>query len=135
MKKLFTNTVVVHSDVTSLSTILQSPQNLLKWVPDINSVTPKDDHFLISRTKSALNKFEMISVTSHDNSITYTSTGGRLEYELRFDLTDQGAVTLVEQTLLVDEDSTKLPLTFLAPIAKHAFRENLVGLERLVSIA
>ncbi|WKF71334.1 hypothetical protein QYM39_01330 [Pediococcus pentosaceus] len=135
MKKLFTNTIFIQSNLERLSTILKSPQNLSKWVPDINSVSPKDDYFLISRSSSALNTFEKISVTSQDNSIIYTSTGGRLEYELHFDLTNKDDRTLVEQTLLVDETLTKLPLTLLAPIAKHAFHENLSSLERLITIS
>lgn len=135
MKKLFTNTIFIQSNLERLSTILKSPQNLSKWVPDINSVSPKDDYFLISRSSSALNNFEKISVTSQDNSIIYTSTGGRLEYELHFDLTNKDDRTLVEQTLLVDEALTKLPLTLLAPIAKHAFHENLSSLERLIAIS
>lgn len=135
MKKLFTNTIFIQSNLERLSTILKSPQNLSKWVPDINSVSPKDDYFLISRSSSALNTFEKISVTSQDNSIIYTSTGGRLEYELHFDLTNKDDKTLVEQTLLVDETLTKLPLTLLAPIAKHAFHENLSSLERLITIS
>lgn len=135
MKKLFTNTIFIQSNLERLSTILKSPQNLSKWVPDINSVSPKDDYFLISRSSSALNTFEKISVTSQDNSIIYTSTGGRLEYELHFDLTNKDDRTLVEQTLLVDETLTKLPLTILAPIAKHAFHENLSSLERLITIS
>ncbi|CCG89435.1 hypothetical protein AAHB41_02075 [Pediococcus pentosaceus] len=135
MKKLFINTIFIQSNLERLSTILKSPQNLSKWVPDINSVSPKDDYFLISRSSSALNNFEKISVTSQDNSIIYTSTGGRLEYELHFDLTNKDDKTLVEQTLLVDETLTKLPLTLLAPIAKHAFHENLSSLERLIAIS
>jgi hypothetical protein len=135
LKKLFTNTIFIQSNLERLSTILKSPQNLSKWVPDINSVSPKDDYFLISRSSSALNNFEKISVTSQDNSIIYTSTGGRLEYELHFDLTNKDDKTLVEQTLLVDETLTKLPLTLLAPIAKHAFHENLSSLERLIAIS
>jgi hypothetical protein len=135
LKKLFTNTIFIQSNLERLSTILKSPQNLSKWVPDINSVSPKDDYFLISRSSSALNTFEKISVTSQDNSIIYTSTGGRLEYELHFDLTNKDDRTLVEQTLLVDETLTKLPLTLLAPIAKHAFHENLSSLERLITIS
>lgn len=135
MKKLFTNTIFIQSNLERLSTILKSPQNLSKWVPDINSVSPKDDYFLISRSSSALNNFEKISVTSQDNSIIYTSTGGRLEYELHFDLTNKDDRTLVEQTLLVDGTLTKLPLTLLAPIAKHAFHENLSSLERLIAIS
>ena len=63
MKKLFINTIFIQSNLERLSTILKSPQNLSKWVPDINSVSPKDDYFLISRSSSALNNFEKISVT------------------------------------------------------------------------
>lgn len=66
------------------------------------------------------------------DGIIYHSTEGRLEYDLEFQIESGNSLTQVMETFFVDTEHTKIPIKLLAPIAKHAFAENLNLLGRLV---
>jgi len=89
--------------------------------------------FHVTRQGDALNSEEDITVTSTDGSVEYQSRGGRLAYNLRFDLEDTGDGTLISETLSVPDDTnTHLPLRLLTPIAHRAFAMNLSHLVTLI---
>ncbi len=133
MKNLFTNVIAVHANATEVKAMLADPTQMLKWIPEIDTVTEDQNQFQIIRQTTALNQSEMITVTPAADSITYHSTEGRLAYDLTFTFTTADDQTVVTETLAVPESTdTHLPLKLLAPIAKHAFYENLTNFATLV---
>jgi len=134
-KKLFTNVVTFQGQANEVLNILTNPTRLLNWVPDIMTVDEVDNTFKITRTDNAFNQTEMITVITTNQSVTYQSTGGRLAYDLVFDITQTDQIVQVSESLFVNPASDNhLPLTLLTPIVKHAFNQNLDGLARIVSI-
>lgn len=135
MKELFTNLITINTKPEAIQNVLKNPQRLLEWIPEIQSVKAGENHFHIRRISSALNQLEVLSVTTTTDSITYHSTKGRLEYDLVFKLTGADDQTIVAQTLLLKSKTPlSLPACLLAPIAKHAFKQNLNGLKNLVEV-
>ncbi|WP_274805708.1 SRPBCC family protein [Lacticaseibacillus rhamnosus] len=133
MKNLFTNVIAVHANATKVKAMLADPMQMLKWIPEIDTVTEDQNRFQIIRQTTALNQSEMITVTAAADSVTYHSTEGRLAYDLTFTFTTADDQTVVTETLAVPESTdTHLPLKLLAPIAKHAFYENLTNFATLV---
>lgn len=133
MKNLFTNVIAVHANATEVKAMLADPTQMLKWIPEIDTVTEDQNQFQIIRQTTALNQSEMITVTTAADSITYHSTEGRLAYDLTFTFTTADDQTVVTETLAVPESTdTHLPLKLLTPIAKHAFYENLTNFATLV---
>ena len=133
IKNLFTNVIAVHANATEVKAMLADPTQMLKWIPEIDTVTEDQNRFKIIRQTTALNQSEMITVTTAADSITYHSTEGRLAYDLTFTFTTADDQTVVTETLAVPESTdTHLPLKLLAPIAKHAFYENLTNFATLV---
>lgn len=130
---LFSNIISIESSKEKIALLLQNPKFLIKWVPDVIQVDPLNDQkFNIHRTESALNKSEQLSVSTENDTISYQSTGGKLEYTLSFILTSKGTKTLVEESLYLSKNNhSYLPLKLLAPIAKHAFNSNLQGLKMI----
>lgn len=129
MKNLFTNVITVHAEASTIQAMLADPTKMLKWIPEIETVTEDQGRFQIIRQTNALNQSEMITVTKTDDQIVYHSTEGRLAYDLTFTLTPADEQTVLTETLAVPEKAeTHLPLKLLAPIAKHAFYENLTNL-------
>ncbi|KRK45624.1 hypothetical protein N0K71_05640 [Dellaglioa algida] len=133
---LFSNTISIESSKETIALLLQNPKFLLKWVPDIIQVDPLDDQkFNIRRTDSALNKNEQLSISTENDTISYQSTGGKLEYTLSFILTSNDTKTLVEECFYLSPNNhSHLPLKLLTPIAKHAFNSNLQGLKKVIEI-
>ena len=82
MKNLFTNVIAVHANATEVKAMLADPTQMLKWIPEIDTVTEDQNQFQIIRQTTALNQSEMITVTTAADSITYHSTEGRLAYDL-----------------------------------------------------
>ena len=133
MKNLFTNVIAVRANATKVKAMLADPTQMLKWIPEIETVTEDQNRFHIIRKTTALNQSEMITVTTDANKVTYHSTEGRLAYDLTFTFATADDQTVVTETLAVPESAdTHLPLKLLAPIAKHAFYENLTNFAILV---
>ena len=127
MRQLFTNSVVIKGSKKMIGEFLSQAGLLMKWNPAISDVKKiGENSFAIHRDGDALNKDEIISITKTNGRIVYTSTDGKLEYRLVFDLTDENGQTLVKEAMLItNENYLHLPLTLLAPIAKYAFNQNL----------
>lgn len=133
-KILFTNTALVQASPAAAHAVLDDPRQLVKWVPEVSMVTQDDATFTVERQQSALNNREQIAVQTTSDTVSYFSTGGRLEYELRFTMQMLGERMQLQETLLIDERaSSHLPLPLLAPIAKHAFAENLARLVQVIA--
>jgi hypothetical protein len=133
--KLFTNVVMVNSSADMVKKVLANPQQILQWVPEVSTVAKGDAGFTIKRNKTALNQSEFIQVESNNNQIIYTSTQGRLEYQLIFSLSEENKSTVIQEELYIPDTAGKhLPVQLLAPIAKHAFHTNLVNLASLVEM-
>lgn len=132
MKKLFTNVVMAKASKEQVLTILENPETLLQWVPEVQTVTQAANVFTIHRSGAALNQTEHIAVGKTANQVVYRSTEGRVAYDLIFDLAGEATATTITETVYLDETTMPhLPLTLLAPIAKHAFSENLARLADL----
>jgi predicted ATPase len=132
MKKLFTNVVMAKASKEQVLTILENPEALLQWVPEVQTVTQAANAFTIHRSGAALNQTEHIAVGKTANQVVYRSTEGRVAYDLIFDLAGEAGGTTITETVYLDETAVPhLPLTLLAPIAKHAFGENLDHLAEL----
>ncbi|WP_261809846.1 hypothetical protein [Levilactobacillus humaensis] len=129
---VFTNEVLAQATVADSQKVLADPQSLLKWVPDITTVTAGANAFEVTRQGAALNQHERITVTAGDGQVTYESTQGRLAYRLVFTLTAKEAGTLIQEALYVP-DHTGLPIKLMAPIAKRAFHQNLTRLAQIVA--
>lgn len=134
-KKVFTTTRNAAASLETVATVISHPQRILDWVPEVATVTaaPNSTTFHVTRQGDALNTEEDVTVTSTDGVVEYESRGGRLAYNLRFDLEDTGEGTLISETLSVPDDTdTHLPLRLLAPIAHRAFATNLSHLVALI---
>ncbi|KRL01488.1 hypothetical protein [Liquorilactobacillus capillatus] len=132
MKELFTNLTTINSTTEVIQEILKKPQHLLEWVPDIEVINTSNNQFHIARNASALNQHEVLTITATSTTITYHSTRGRLECDLIFKISAAADTTIVEQTLFLSDDTAlPLPVTLLAPFAKHAFKQNLNTLKNL----
>lgn len=139
MKKLFTNTVTVHSSREEIVTVLTNAARIAEWDPEISLVEQATQasgiaSYHLTRLGSALNSEENLTISAPDSAtVVYASKGGRLEYVLTFNLAEEEGYTRIQQTLEVEKDSdAHLPLTLLAPVAKHAFNVNLTNLGRVV---
>ncbi len=131
-KEFFTNTIATHATVATIKQILSNPQQLLRWDPEVSTVNNDANGFWLQRSGSALNQREHIAIGSQANQIFYRSTGGRIAYDLIFTLVAEDGQTVIQESFyLVGENRLKLPLTLLAPIAKHAFNINLTNLAQL----
>lgn len=132
-QKLFSNVVVAGADQKQVRRLLANPQHLLEWAPAITTVKQGDNKFTINREQAALNQREVISVRETANDIKYTSTEGRLEYEVVFSIADEGKQTTIQEDVYIPgKTDLHLPVKLLAPIAKYAFKVNLNNLVSLV---
>jgi len=132
MKKLFTNSVLVKAQSNEVKRILLDSMSLIKWNPAITEITKIDDKtFSIHRDVEALNRDEVISISEAKNQIIYSSTGGRLEYQLMFSLIGEDKFTVIKEVFYMS-DETKLPMVLLKPIAKNAFNSNLIQLKEII---
>lgn len=127
---LFTNTITIDAPIDTVQHWLTQPTALPQWNPDVSQVTPLDSQtWDLTRTKTALNQQEQLVLATTPDSVTYTSTGGRLAYQLEFTLSTTSTGTLVHERLT--PQSSFPGLTLMAPIAKQAFRHNLQLLQQL----
>ncbi|MFC6180552.1 SRPBCC family protein [Lactiplantibacillus daowaiensis] len=124
VQPLFTNTITIDTTPEIVQAQLARVEQLPQWNPDISEITPNDDQsWTLIRTKEALNHQETFTLAKTADSVTYTSTGGRLAYQLVFTLEPTGTGTTVHEALYPKTDL--LGLTLVAPIAKVAFYHNL----------
>jgi hypothetical protein len=130
--KLFTNLITLSASQTQAHDLIANPTQLLKWVPEITQVNPQEKTFVVNRSEGALNHYEEITVEDDDSQVVYHSRKGRLAYDLVFELKSVATQVQIQESLMVDEQSTQLPIKLLAPIAKHAFNLNLANLGRLI---
>ena len=131
---LLTNVAAAQVPLPKMRALLQNLGALPSWAPEVVRVTPTATGFRIARTTNALNSQETIVVTTVDHRVTYTSTGGRLRYQLVFELvpvTPQ-QTTIQERLYLTDMVYLPVPVSLVAPVAKHAFAQNL---SRLIALA
>lgn len=132
MKKLFKNEILIKADKKDFQKFILTAPNWLKWNWAIGKIeTVGENTYAIHRDVDALNKDEIVEIKAVDNKIICQSTTGRMEYQLVFELTDQAGLTKVTETLY-PTNNLQLPLTLLAPIAKHAFNQNLQVLKELL---
>ncbi|GBG93554.1 hypothetical protein LFYK43_00130 [Ligilactobacillus salitolerans] len=132
-QKLFSNVVVVGANQKQVWQFLINPQHLSDWAPSITLVGEGKSSFTISRAEAALNQHEVISVEETEEGIKYTSTEGRLEYEVFFSIVGEGNQTTIQEDVYIPEKADLyLPVKLLTPIAKHAFNVNLNNLASLV---
>lgn len=52
MKKLFTNVVMAKASKEQVLTILENPETLLQWVPEVQTVTQAANAFTVHRLES-----------------------------------------------------------------------------------
>lgn len=127
--------MMVNAGADEVKRILSNPQRMLQWIPEITTVDQGDNGFIVKRNGAALNQSELIQVETSDNEITYISTEGRLEYRLAFSLRTENEQTVIQEDLYLPDDADRhLPVTLLAPIAKHAFHTNLINLAAVVEM-
>lgn len=132
---LFSNMALAQTNLTTVHHILDDPQALLQWVPDIDTVQMGDasDRFQIKRSDYALNDQEIIQVVVTPTKVTYLGSQGHLAYQLDFNFTEKDKQVLIEEELSVDPQETKhLPLKLLTPVAKHDFQTNLTNLVQVI---
>ncbi|MFT9004817.1 MAG: SRPBCC family protein [Liquorilactobacillus hordei] len=132
-QKLFSNVVLVSAEIEEVKRLLEEPENLLKWIPEITTVDKKKHDFSITRAKPALNQQETITVEKGNNSVIYDSKGGRLEYQIVFLLSGQAGQTTIQEDVYVEKQTDIfLPLKLLVPIAKYSFNTNLNNLAAFI---
>lgn len=134
MQDFFDNTIGVQARASVISQLLLNSAALVQWDPEIRSVSAlnSDGEFELFRGHSAINRSEKLTISANDTAINYRVKGDRLSYQVQFQLTAKGEMTVVNESVMV-ETSPKLnvPLTLLRPIAQHAFMTNLRGLANL----
>lgn len=130
--KLFTNEILVNAAEERIKNILINMQNILKWDSEIGDISPIDDNkFMILRKGAALNKQEVISVISSENSVTYVSKKGKIEYRVEWVLNKiENHLTQLKQTVFLNEKNAFLPMAeIIRPLTQSAFKENLYVLK------
>ncbi|CAJ1196209.1 hypothetical protein CPR19092_LGOLGGFK_01831 [Companilactobacillus paralimentarius] len=132
MKKLFTNSIEINSDLKTVTDILANAFTLTKWNYAISEVTEVvTDEFAIHRNEPAVNQDEIVTVEQTDNEVVYVSRGGKLEYQLVFQIFQTDGHVLVTETLYV-LNNFSLPKALIASITKKAFNQNLQALKKLI---
>jgi len=129
---LFTNEVTTQADQAAVRKVLLAPTNLPLWASEIDRVTTVEDDYLVERTGAALNPQERLHVTATDDQVTYQSYDGRVDYRVVFTLKTQADQTLIQEAFYLTTTLSWLPVPLLAPVAKHAFHQELTRLAELV---
>jgi len=129
---LFTNEVTTQADQAAVRKVLLAPTNLPLWATEIDRVTAEADDYLVERTGAALNPQERLHVTATDDQVTYQSYDGRVDYRVVFTLKGQEGKTLIQEAFYLTTTPSWLPVPLLAPVAKHAFQQELARLAILV---
>ncbi|CAJ2235147.1 hypothetical protein [Companilactobacillus paralimentarius] len=132
MKKLFSNSIEIDSNLKMVTDILANAFTLTKWNYAISEVTEVvTDEFAIHRNEPAVNQDEIVTVEQTDNEVVYVSRGGKLEYQLVFQIFQTDGYVLVTETFYV-LNNFSLPKALIAPITKKAFNQNLQALKKLI---
>lgn len=132
MKKLFTNEALIKTFKETVKNSLLNVEQLYRWNPAIAQLKPlTDNSFVIYRQVAAINSVEKLTISQVEDKVIYQSTGGKLEYQLIFELNVQKEATILKETFYVSENSD-LPLILFAPILKNAFNRNLKSLKILL---
>ncbi|SCB73309.1 hypothetical protein [Weissella bombi] len=130
--KLFTNEILVSATNERIKNILDNVQNILKWDSEIGDISPIDNHkFMILRKGAALNKQEVISVITSEDSVTYVSKKGKIEYRVEWVLDKiENHLTKLKQNVFLNEKNAFLPMAeIIRPLTQNAFKENLYVLK------
>lgn len=132
MEKLFQNEILIKANKASVQQFLLTAPNWLKWNWAIGKIDKVGENtYSIHRDVDALNKDEIVEIKAVDNKVICQSTTGRLEYQLVFEIIEQAGFTRVTEALY-QTNNLQLPLKLLAPVAKHAFNQNLQALKNLL---
>ncbi|WP_317913256.1 SRPBCC family protein [Carnobacterium maltaromaticum] len=134
-KPLFTNVTTIKSNEGEVKSFIADITNALKWDSELATVVKENETYHIVRTGNALNEEEYIVVSTDDKTITYHSSGGRLEYDLEFSIVEKDRFIELSQTLIIGEDvDGHIPVKLLKPIAKHAFSKKLDKLAKIIEL-
>jgi len=99
MKQLFTNKIMINQKKNKFINSLMSANDLPTRNPAIIDIRKlSDNSFAIHRNGDALNTDEVISINNEVDKIIYYSTGGKLEYQLIFELTGMSDQTLITES-------------------------------------
>ncbi|WP_057754031.1 hypothetical protein [Weissella kandleri] len=135
-EKIFENESETVASFEKVENTLMDLNNLLKWVPDVTVVdgVGNDEYkYIVRRHDNAFNDYEEITIKNEDSNIIYISQKGNIEYNLIFNIHNDGGKTRIKQALYItNQGKIKLPLKILSPIAKKAFKSNLNNLVKLV---
>lgn len=132
MKKMFTNNVEINSNFKAVTDVLTNAFTLAKWNYAISEVTEVGtDKFAIHRNEPAVNQDEVVTVEQNDNEVVYVSRGGKLEYQLVFQVSQTDGHVLVTEIFYV-LNNFSLPEALIVPITKKAFNRNLKALKNLI---
>lgn len=132
-KKSFSNVVIARAAQKDVWQALVEPQYLLEWVPEIMIARQSENRISITRTSPSINQHEIVSIEEITNGIKYTSTEGRIEYEVVFLISGVDKCVIIQEDVYVlEKTALHLPLKLLTPIAKHAFAVNLNNLVTVV---
>lgn len=132
MKKLFINNVGINSNLKAVTDVLTNAFTLAKWNYAISGVTEvSTDKFAIQRNEPAVNQDEVVTVEQNDNEVVYVSRGGKLEYQLVFQVSQTDGHVLVTEIFYV-LNNFGLPEALIVPITKKAFNRNLKALKNLI---
>lgn len=134
MKKLFTNSVEINSNLKTVTDILANAFTLAKWNYAISEVTEVSvNEFAIHRDEPAINQDEIMTVEQNNNEVVYVSKGGKLEYQLTFQTFQTNNHVLVTENFYILNDFS-LPKTLILPITKRAFNQNLKALKKMIEV-
>lgn len=134
MKKLFSNSIEIDSNLKTVTDILANVFTLAKWNYAISEVTEVGaNKFAIHRDEPAINQDEIMTVEQNDNEVVYVSKGGKLEYQLAFQASQTNNHVLVTENFYVLNDFS-LPEALIAPITKRAFNQNLKALKNMIEL-
>lgn len=134
-KKLFSNKITISSTREKVMEVLKNPEKPLALIPDIISVENiSTNQFKIIRNEPSVNTSEVVTIEENKGEITFKSTGGRFSYDLVFGIENSVDDKVILTETLTATEETKLPLSLLAPIAKHAFSQTLNGLKSYIEV-
>ncbi len=131
----FTNKINIAATYQTLKDTLLDPAQLPNWDHEIAVVEPDEDHTVrLVRHGPAVNSTELLTITTANNQVIYTSAAGTVSYQIDFNLEhiDDQHIRLSQRVTLTKWPDIGINVAALLPVAKSAFMDNLTVLKSVV---
>lgn len=134
MEKIFENEIEVEQSIEMIREYLNNPENLSEWNYAVTKLIKIDDtHYTLFRNYEYGQEEENVVVSSKDDSILFTMSGGRVNYSVEFQTIEiSSGKTRIHETICIDQENSNFVsgmMKLMQPFVKNAFHKNLVVLK------